>query len=142
MKNLILSLFLACGATFAFAQDITLNGETIMANGKPYAMLKKSKGHPIRYEIYSLSGERLITVRHNRNMIDGNPAYVMTFMNDHEQAIILNKTTFPAGLIKKVVKYKLIDNGATINKAAEAEFIDKYPVPEGYLEVEEQDRWM
>jgi hypothetical protein len=45
-------------------------------------------------------------------------------------------------LIKKVVKYKLIDNGNTINKAAEAEFIDKYPVPEGYLEVEEQDRWM
>ncbi len=142
MKNLFLSVFFACSAAVAFAQDVTLNGETIMSNGTPYAKLKKSNGHPLRYDIYSLSGERLITVHHNKNMIDGNPAYVMTFLNDHEQAIIVNRTSFPNGLIKKIVKYNLIDNGSTVNKTSEAEFVDKFPIPEGYLEVEDQDRWM
>ena len=134
MKHCILitlSVLLACKA---IAQNASLKHDTIYANKAPYALLKKG---PTRIFICDLNGHELMEVHNGRIELKGHPGYVVNFLNDMKQAMVIKDAHYPLSFINEVIRYHLIENSSTINIPAEQRFIHEHPMPDGYTDVEQ-----
>ena len=62
--------------------------------------------------------------------------YVVTFLNDHNQAMISKEPDFPLSFVKQVIKEHLINSGS-VNSQSELQFINTHSLPMGYTDVAE-----
>lgn len=136
MKNAILIISAFLIAHIAFAQNVTLKHDTIFTNKTPYALFKKGKAKPLRYFVCDLNGNELMEVHNGRIEIKGQPGYVVNFLNDMKQGMIIKDAHFPMSFINEVVSYHLIARGTIIN-VSELQFIVAHPLPDGYTDVEQ-----
>lgn len=137
MKKMQLPILILFFISPSFAQRVSLKKDTILIGKTPVALLVTGVRKPIGYLINSLSGQELIETHNARIEIKGQPAYVVTFLNDHKQAIVTKQKPFPLALIKELVKYNMIISGNIIDPRSETLFINTHPVPEGYTDIEQ-----
>lgn len=121
----------------SLAQNVTLKHDTIFANKNPYAIFKKGKTQPLRYAIYSFDDKALMKLHSGRIDIKGLPGYVVTFLNDRKQGMVIKDGNFPLPFIREIVKYNVINTGSSVNAQSESEFIKAHPLPDGYTDVEQ-----
>jgi len=136
MKNSIVFLLVFI-TNHVIAQNISLSGDKILKGKTTYAIFKKSKTKPVRYFINSVDGKPLVEVHYSHLDLKNKPLYVVTFLQDHHQAMIARQAGFPGSFIKDVVKYNLITNGSLVNTNSEAQFINAHGMPMGYADVDQ-----
>jgi len=136
MKYYLIVIALLAIVQPTIAQNIALRKDTIFCNHAPYAIFKKSKTQ-VRYFICDLKGAELMEIHSGRILIGDQPGYVVNFLSDMKQAMIVKDTHFPSSFLKQVVAANLVSNGATINPEAELKFITSHPLPTGYTDVEQ-----
>jgi len=137
MKKIQLFILTLSFINLSFAQQITLKKDTILIGNKPFALLQESKGQFKRYYINSLYGEQLIEMHNSRIEIKGKPAYVVTFLNDHRQAMVVKQNPFPLSLIRELLKYNIMIGGDVIDTRSETLFINTHQLPEGYTDIDQ-----
>ncbi len=137
MKNSLLFIALLFIAQNTFAQNVHLKKDTIINGKNAYAIFKKGNSKPLRYFICSLEGKELAEAHYSRINDKGRQLYVLTFLNDHKQAMINKQADFPLSFIKEIVKCNLIDNGLAINNQSELQFIATHSLPEGYTDIDQ-----
>ena len=115
MRIIVLFSLLAFAGFTLSAQKVTEKKDTLFAGKTPYGLLKKGNAQPLRYTIYNLKGVEQIELHSGRIEIKGKPGYVVTFLNNQMQAMILKDDQFPKTFLNEVVYRKLII-GNTINK--------------------------
>jgi hypothetical protein len=135
MKKEYIFLLLLLIASSSYAQRITIKNDTVIASSAPYAIFKKGDG-PMRYHINGLNQQPLLELHNSHLEIQGKPTYVITFLNDHRQALFTEQKPFPGFFLTEIIKCKLINNGS-IEPTAEKIFISTHPLPDGYTDVEQ-----
>jgi hypothetical protein len=136
MKNLFIIVLLFI-ANNILAQNVSLKKDTIFKGKTVYGMFKKSKAKPVRYFINFIDGNALMDIHCSHLDVKGKPLYVVTFLNDHKQAMITKQPGFPTSFIKEVVKYNLVNNGSSVDPGPETQFINAHPMPIGYADVDQ-----
>ena len=116
----------------AHSQNATIRKDTIMAGSVRYGCLM-SQLTAQRYLVTSLVGEKLIDIHRAHVEVKGQPAFVVTFLNDHGQAFVAKGTNFPTSLIKELIDRNILNPGG-INYQAESLFISTHPLPDGYTD--------
>lgn len=134
VQLLTLTLFFICPS---FAQQASLKKDTILVSNKPFALFQKSTGQFKQYYLKSLEGEERIEMHNARIELKGKAALVVTFLNDHRQAMVVRQNPFPLSLIKELLKYNIIINGGVIDTRFETQFINTHQLPEGYTDIEQ-----
>jgi len=137
MKNRLLFIALVFTSYSTLAQNVSLKKDTILSGKKAYAIFKKNNSTPSRYFIYSLAGKELMEIHYGHINEKEKPLYIITFSNDHKQAMIGKQPGFPKSLILEIVKYNLIDNGLAINDRSELQFIKAHSLPDGYTDLDQ-----
>ena len=132
--NLSIIAILICN--LVSAQKVSVKKDTVYAENKPYALFKKSTTLNKRYFVYDLKGVELMELHSGRIELKGRQGYVVNFLNDMKQAMIVKDAQFPGSFLKELVSRKLIAGGA-ISKEAEIKFIAAHPLPDGYTDVEQ-----
>ena len=137
MKNVALLIGIIFIVQISFAQNVTLKHDTIFADKTPYAIFKKAKTQPARYAVFALGGTELMELHSGRINVKGKPGYVVTFLSDHKQGMVIKDGNFPLSFLNVLVKYNLISKGMSVNAQTESEFIKAHPLPDGYTDVEQ-----
>lgn len=136
MKYLILLLACSTVAGWASAQKISLKSDTIMAGKTPIGLFRKGKAKPWRYFVCNLNGNELLEIHNGRVDVGGKPGYVVNFLNDMLQGMIVKDAQFPMSFLNNLASFGLIKDGAVV-PANEQRFIKAYPLPVGYTDVEQ-----
>ena len=135
MKKLFLLAIMVAATHGLFAQNITLKHDTVFLKKAPYAMFKKDQPQPVQYSVCALNGKELIDIHDSRIVVKGQQTYVVTFLNDRRQAMIIKDKDFPRSFIKEMVHDHLISKGASVSRLPELRFINTHPMPDGYTDV-------
>ena len=118
------------------AQNISLRKDTVFKGGTALAILKKKNPNTRSYAILSLTGKELIEIHYSHLNSNGKLLYIVTFMNDHGQAMIAKQPGFPLSFVKEVIKDNLISK-EFVNNEPELQFIKTHSLPMGYTDVAE-----
>lgn len=137
MKKYCSFIILLFIANNLLAQNVSIKKDTIFKGKAAYALFKKSKTGPVHYFINSVDGKELMEAHYSHLDDKGKPLFVVTFLNDHQQAMVIKQPGFPASFIKEIVRYDLINNGSSIDPQRELRFINAHHVPMGYADVDQ-----
>lgn len=121
----------------SFAQKILLKKDTIFSGKTPYALWEQGKKKPVRHFIHGLDGKKLIELHDSRTDIKGKPGYVLTFLDDQKQCMVIKDAAYPVSLFKELTKYNLMCGDTTANREKKQAFIAAHPLPDGYHDVEQ-----
>ena len=136
LKKIALLICLVSIVACSFAQSVSLKNDTIYANKLPYALLKRVQAKSVGYSVLALDGTRLMELHNAHVDIKAKPAYVVTFLNDKKQGMVVSDAHFPVSFINEVVKYNVISKGASVNEQSELQFLKVHPLPDGYTDVD------
>lgn len=137
MKRYLCILIAIQACSLASAQQVVCRHDTIFVNALPWALVQQNHEGQFRFNIYGLNGAHLIEVHNGYVDIGDLPGMVVTFLNDERQAMITRDADFLQSLARLLVTSNLIDNGAAINARAESLFVNAFPLPDGYTDVEQ-----
>src|ERR1043165_467003 len=106
----------------AYGGTVTIKKDTIMANGRPYALLVKNDDRPAGYCIWSFTGDCLIEMHNSRIEQKGKPMWILSFPHD-KQAMMPKRRGVPLGVLAELVKYGVIKDGKELDDKGVRNFI-------------------
>ena len=136
MKNIVLFILSGFFACTIKAQSVVLKNDSVFVNKKLYTLFIPVRSSRNVDAFFSFTGELLIEAHNGHINVKGKPGYVVTFLNDQQQCMIVKDGRFPLSFIKGVVQYDLIKNGTAVNEERELKFIKDHPMPDGYTDVD------
>ena len=134
MNKYLLVLIALLVTNRSFAQKISIKNDTVFSDDTRIAIFKTEQKQPLRYAISSLNGNALITIHSSRRVeIKGKPSFVVTFLNDSKQAFVIRQSDNDRSIVTEIVKNGIIKSNS-VSEQAEADFIKKHPLPNGYID--------
>jgi hypothetical protein len=119
----------------SYCQRVIWNNDTVFVDKLPALLCKKGDDQK-RFEIMDLHGRQLIDIHNSRVQIDDKTSYVVTFLNDQKQTMIVEQAPFPLSLLNDMLKNELIIKNE-IDPITEATYVAAHPLPGGYIDVDQ-----
>jgi hypothetical protein len=135
MKYLLLLFAVFCFADLS-AQKISFHKDTVFADKLPYAVYHATIKSPPRDSLWTLSGEQIAALHSSRTEVKALPAYVLTFAASGRECTLLRDKSFPASLLREMMKYKVLNTDHSPSPEGELNFIKAHPLPAGYIDID------
>jgi hypothetical protein len=134
MASKLLLLFLA---TLFYANvtgnTIDLKRDTILVNGKVYALIQRQKLSE-RWHIKSTTGKEVIDIHYSHIDRNGKKMYIVKFLEDGKKGILMGRNT--NDLLNFLAKDGLISKDG-VNQIHKDKFLKNNPLPQKYTDIED-----
>lgn len=140
MRYIFLLIFNAC-MTIVSAQNIVYRNNAFYISDTRIVSIKQThyKHIPQIYFVQANNGDNLIRIYDSKIELNKSPSMIIKFLNDNKICIVARNNPdfgFIINQVRELIRLKIIKEG-DIDPYAEKSFIEKHPIPKGYVDMDD-----